>query len=87
MLVPFGHVVIDSGANHGTGRAVAETLHANGYSVSAGARDPAALATALARLGRALHHGRLPAAQGPAVLAVGARTRCRSVCRAARSPA
>ena len=39
-----------SGASRGIGRAIAETLHAKGYSVSAGERDPAALARTLAPL-------------------------------------
>ncbi len=39
-----------SGASRGIGRAIAETLHAKGYAVSAGARDVAALEAALAPL-------------------------------------
>ncbi len=39
-----------SGASRGIGRAIAETLHAKGYAVSAGARDVAALKAALAPL-------------------------------------
>lgn len=39
-----------SGASRGIGRAIAETLHAKGYTVSAGARDVSALAHALAPL-------------------------------------
>lgn len=42
-----------SGANRGVGRAIAETLHARGYTISAGARDVAALEAALAPLGGA----------------------------------
>ncbi|MEZ5669659.1 MAG: SDR family NAD(P)-dependent oxidoreductase [Alphaproteobacteria bacterium] len=43
MLAPDGRVVMISGANRGIGRAVAEALHAAGYSLSLGARDPASL--------------------------------------------
>jgi len=50
MLDPEGRVVLVSGASRGIGRAVAERLHARGYTVSAGARDPAALERALAHL-------------------------------------
>lgn len=39
-----------SGASRGIGRAIAETLHAKGYTISAGARDVAALETALTPL-------------------------------------
>ena len=50
MLDPKGRVVMISGASRGIGRAIAERLHAKGYSVSAGARDVAALEAALAPL-------------------------------------
>jgi NAD(P)-dependent dehydrogenase (short-subunit alcohol dehydrogenase family) len=50
MLKPEGRVVMVSGASRGIGRAIAELLHAKGYSVSAGARDPAALAQSFAPL-------------------------------------
>ena len=50
MLDPKGRVVMISGASRGIGRAIAGTLHAKGYSVSAGARDVAALEAALAPL-------------------------------------
>ncbi|MCT7377997.1 SDR family NAD(P)-dependent oxidoreductase [Chelativorans salis] len=50
MLDPKGRVVMISGASRGIGRVIAETLHAKGYAVSAGARDVAALETALAPL-------------------------------------
>ena len=52
-----------SGASRGIGRAVAETLHGKGYAISAGARDPEALADALAALaGDRLHCARYEAA-------------------------
>lgn len=47
MLEPAGRVIMVSGASRGIGRAVAETLHARGYCVSAGARDVPALERAL----------------------------------------
>lgn len=59
MLAAAGRVVMVSGANRGIGRAVAERLLAEGYSVSLGARRPATLA-ALAdgpAGDRALAHG------------------------------
>ena len=43
MLKPDGRVVMISGATRGIGRAVAQNLHAKGYVVSLGGRDPAAL--------------------------------------------
>ena len=43
MLKPEGRVVMISGATRGIGRAVAENLHAKGYTLSLGGRDPAAL--------------------------------------------
>jgi len=50
MIDPNGRVVLVSGANRGIGRAVATTLHAKGYTVSAAARDADALAESLAPL-------------------------------------
>ena len=43
MLSPQGRVILISGANRGIGRAVAEALHAEGYSLSLGGRDTASL--------------------------------------------
>ena len=47
MIEPTGRVVMISGASRGIGRAIALTLHAKGYTISAGARDVAALEVAL----------------------------------------
>jgi NADP-dependent 3-hydroxy acid dehydrogenase YdfG len=44
MLAPVGRVIMVSGANRGIGRGIAEALYEGGYTVSLGARDPAALA-------------------------------------------
>ncbi len=44
MLAPDGRVIMISGANRGIGLAVARTLYDAGYSLSLGARNPAALA-------------------------------------------
>ncbi|WP_342364223.1 SDR family NAD(P)-dependent oxidoreductase [Terrarubrum flagellatum] len=44
MLDPKGRVILVSGANRGIGRAVADMLYAEGYTLSLGARDQAALA-------------------------------------------
>lgn len=48
MLKPEGRVVMISGANRGIGRAIAERLLEEGYSLSLGARDPAMLDTVFA---------------------------------------
>ena len=50
MLDPNGRVIMVSGASRGIGRAVARLLHAKGYTVSAGARNPAALENELGDL-------------------------------------
>ncbi len=44
MLSVTGRVVMISGANRGIGRAIAERLHGDGYTLSLGARDPGTLA-------------------------------------------
>ncbi len=43
MLAPDGRVVMVSGANRGIGLAIAQALYGAGYTLSLGARDPAAL--------------------------------------------
>ena len=48
LLSPEGRVVMISGANRGIGLAIARRLHADGYSLSLGARRPDALAEAVA---------------------------------------
>lgn len=48
MIEIMGRVVLVSGASRGIGRAIALSLHAKGYTISAGARDVAALENALA---------------------------------------
>ena len=50
MLTPTGRVVMISGANRGIGLALAQCLYAKGYTLSVGARDTAALATATAAM-------------------------------------
>jgi NAD(P)-dependent dehydrogenase (short-subunit alcohol dehydrogenase family) len=61
MLSPQGRVALISGANRGIGKAVAETLYADGWSVSLGARDLGSLARMTegwdpARVHRAVYH-------------------------------
>lgn len=50
MLDPEGRVIMVSGASRGIGLAVARKLHGKGYTVSAGARNAAALEKTLADL-------------------------------------
>ena len=50
MLAPERRTIMVSGASRGIGRAIAECLHARGYCVSAGARDPEKLRTSLSHL-------------------------------------
>ncbi len=45
MLDPAGRVILISGASRGIGRAIAEELYRQGYTVSLGVRDPAKLAS------------------------------------------
>jgi len=48
MLNPEGRVIMVSGANRGIGRTIAESLYGAGYTLSLGARDPAAIAAVTA---------------------------------------
>jgi len=43
MIGSSGRIVMISGASRGIGRAIALSLHAKGYTISAGARDVKAL--------------------------------------------
>jgi NAD(P)-dependent dehydrogenase (short-subunit alcohol dehydrogenase family) len=58
MLKPDGRVIMISGASRGIGRAIAEHLYGQGYSVSLGVRDPGAAATQWPHVdaSRLLHH-------------------------------
>lgn len=62
MLDPRGRVALITGASRGIGRAVAEALHARGYALSLGVRDPARAAAAFAHFDPSrLHLGRFVA--------------------------
>lgn len=50
MLEPEGRVIMISGASRGIGLALARTLHAKGYTISAGARNTEALEVTLASI-------------------------------------
>jgi NAD(P)-dependent dehydrogenase (short-subunit alcohol dehydrogenase family) len=58
MLKPDGRVIMISGASRGIGRAIAEHLYGQGYSVSLGVRDPGAAAAQWPHVdaSRLLHH-------------------------------
>ena len=48
MLDPQGRVILISGATRGIGLAIARKLHAKGYTLSLGARDPSTLSSVIA---------------------------------------
>jgi NAD(P)-dependent dehydrogenase (short-subunit alcohol dehydrogenase family) len=56
-LLPQGRVILISGANRGIGRAIAERLHADGYSLGLGARRPDSLKPLLDRMEKARAFG------------------------------
>src|SRR5829696_5937300 len=56
MIDSTGRVVLISGATRGIGRAIAEALHAKGYSLSLGARNVPAISTVIAGMDPARVH-------------------------------
>jgi NAD(P)-dependent dehydrogenase (short-subunit alcohol dehydrogenase family) len=64
-----GRVVLVSGANRGIGLAIAQELSRNGYRLSLGARDPAALTAALGGENDRLHVARFDAFDRPTAAA------------------
>lgn len=56
MLDGKGRVALITGASRGIGRAVAEALHARGYALSLGVRDPARAAAGFARFDQSRLH-------------------------------
>jgi NAD(P)-dependent dehydrogenase (short-subunit alcohol dehydrogenase family) len=77
-VAPQGRVILISGANRGIGLAIARRLHGDGYCVSLGARDVAALDRATAdfdpaRTSRAAFDALKPADAAPWVAATAAR--------------
>ncbi|MEO8133514.1 MAG: SDR family NAD(P)-dependent oxidoreductase [Betaproteobacteria bacterium] len=66
MLSPTGRVVLISGANRGIGLALAKVLHAQGYTLSLGARELAALTQSTAAMDPArIHLARYDAGDWP----------------------
>jgi NADP-dependent 3-hydroxy acid dehydrogenase YdfG len=63
MIDPRDRVVLISGATRGIGLAVAQSLHAKGYTLSLGARDPSTLDAMIAGMDRSrIHTARYDAA-------------------------
>jgi NAD(P)-dependent dehydrogenase (short-subunit alcohol dehydrogenase family) len=69
-LTPSDRVILISGANRGIGRAIAERLYRDGYSLSLGARQPESLKPVVAGMkpGRVLTH-RYDAGKAPSAAA------------------
>jgi NAD(P)-dependent dehydrogenase (short-subunit alcohol dehydrogenase family) len=69
-LSPNGRVILISGANRGIGRAIAERLYSDGYSLSLGARQPDSLTPLVAGMkpGRVYAH-RYDASKAPSAAA------------------
>ena len=64
-LSPQGRVILISGANRGIGRAIAERLYADGYSLGLGARRPETLKPLLDRMEKARAFGHAYDASSP----------------------